>query len=139
MTISGGLACFPINGEDERTLFCHADRSLYRSKAEGKNRISIEPKERRHFDRVEESFAVRVVSTDSAHEAQGETNNIGEGGFSFSTPNPPPISSQVMGSVEMHGTPKRFTGRVVYVEESQKGHYEVGIQFLQSISAHPSH
>ena len=130
VTISGGLACYPTNGEDERTLFGYADRALYHAKAEGKNRISIEPKERRRFSRAEESFAVRVVSTEPAHEVEGATSNIGEGGFSFSTTNPPPISSHVVGNVEMHGWPKRFTGRVIYVEESKKGKYEVGIQFL---------
>jgi diguanylate cyclase (GGDEF)-like protein len=132
VTISGGIACFPANGEDERTLFGYADRALYRAKAEGKNRIATEPKERRRFARAEESFAVRVVATEASHEVEGSTSNIGEGGFSFSTTSPPPISSQVVGNVEMHGWPKKFTGRVVYVEESKKGTYEVGIQFLST-------
>ncbi len=41
LTASFGLACFPTDAKDKRELLAEADRCLFRSKAEGKNRISF--------------------------------------------------------------------------------------------------
>jgi len=40
VTISAGLACFPADAPDERTLIERADEALYRAKREGKNRVA---------------------------------------------------------------------------------------------------
>ena len=39
VTISGGLAVFPKDGNNEQELFAVADRRLFQAKAEGRNRI----------------------------------------------------------------------------------------------------
>ncbi len=39
--ISIGVASFPENAADSRTLFLHGDEALYRAKAAGKNRVSL--------------------------------------------------------------------------------------------------
>ena len=40
LTASFGLAAFPEDASDKRELLAEADRCLFRSKLEGKNRIS---------------------------------------------------------------------------------------------------
>jgi len=40
-TISGGIAEFPVHGVEPGALFLQADRTMYRAKAEGKDRILI--------------------------------------------------------------------------------------------------
>lgn len=130
VTTSGGIAVYPHHGNDEHSLFSHADRSLYRAKAEGRNRISNQPFERRRFPRTEESFSIHVIPNTLAAETT-LTTNIGEGGFSFTTQRPPSISSLVQGSFDTEQGSQPFTGRVVYVEEAEPGRYDVGIQYIE--------
>lgn len=131
VTTSGGIAVYPHHGMDEHSLFSHADRSLYRAKAEGRNQISNLPYERRRFPRVEESFSIRVVAESTLPETL-ITTNVGEGGFSFNTERPPSISSLVQGNFESETGIQPFLGRVVYVEESEPGRYDVGIQYIEA-------
>jgi diguanylate cyclase (GGDEF)-like protein len=41
VSISGGIACFPEDGDSMDTVIQNADKSLYRAKSEGKNRILL--------------------------------------------------------------------------------------------------
>ena|SRR5579859_3660361 len=41
LTASFGLACFPADAKDKRELLAEADRCLFQSKSEGKNRITF--------------------------------------------------------------------------------------------------
>ena len=42
LTASFGLACFPHDASDKGALLAEADRCLFQSKADGKNRITVE-------------------------------------------------------------------------------------------------
>ena len=42
VTISIGVALFPVHGRDLVTLVRRADRALYRAKEEGRNRVCLE-------------------------------------------------------------------------------------------------
>jgi diguanylate cyclase (GGDEF)-like protein len=46
VTISGGIAAFPIDATDEGELFRKADEALYRAKVSGRNKISLAYDER---------------------------------------------------------------------------------------------
>lgn len=41
LTISIGIACFPMHGDNAETLLAHADRALYAAKRAGKNRVCL--------------------------------------------------------------------------------------------------
>jgi diguanylate cyclase (GGDEF)-like protein/PAS domain S-box-containing protein len=43
VTLSAGLAAFPVDGDTMEVLLARADEMLYRSKSEGRNRVSIYP------------------------------------------------------------------------------------------------
>ena len=47
MTVSGGVATYPEDGDDPTTLVARADQALYRSKTRGRNRVVIFHSERR--------------------------------------------------------------------------------------------
>jgi diguanylate cyclase (GGDEF)-like protein len=40
VTVSAGVAAFPLHGRDPESLFQAADRALYRSKSEGRDRVT---------------------------------------------------------------------------------------------------
>jgi diguanylate cyclase (GGDEF)-like protein len=41
VSISGGIACFPKDGDSIDTVIQNADKSLYRAKSQGKNRVLL--------------------------------------------------------------------------------------------------
>jgi diguanylate cyclase (GGDEF)-like protein len=41
ITVSAGIASYPINGKNESELISNADKSLYNSKNSGRNKVSI--------------------------------------------------------------------------------------------------
>jgi diguanylate cyclase (GGDEF)-like protein len=41
LTISGGIAVFPVHGRSSTDLINHADKALYRAKSDGRNRIEV--------------------------------------------------------------------------------------------------
>jgi diguanylate cyclase (GGDEF)-like protein len=46
LTVSGGVAAFPIDGQDESELFRKADGALFRAKSTGRNKINLAYEER---------------------------------------------------------------------------------------------
>ena len=52
VTLSGGVATFPDDAADLEQLITRADEALYRSKAQGKNRVTMIGGERRQHTRV---------------------------------------------------------------------------------------
>lgn len=132
VTISGGLAAFPSDGENEKSLFEFADRALYRAKSEGKNRISLAPFERRAFPRLDESLSVRITPiAESETSVETKTSNIGGGGIAFFYESPLPITQMVRGEIEISGHTITFIGHVARVEEIAAERFEVGLQFLE--------
>ena len=47
VSLSGGIASYPVDGEDPPALIARADQALYLAKRQGKNRISLYHSERR--------------------------------------------------------------------------------------------
>lgn len=132
VTISGGVAAYPEDGRDGRALFSFADRALYRAKAEGKDRISASPLERRRFPRLPEN--VRVLIHPFAQGAdffEAETSNVSGGGIAFEHDAPLRLSSLIHGEIEMRGRRPRFLGRIVRSEATSEDRYELGVEFLR--------
>lgn len=131
-TVSGGIAAYPVDGENESALFSFADRALYRAKSEGKNRVCVSPLERRAFPRLDESLVVRITPLAQDQEPlEARTSNIGVGGIAFRHDQPLWITSHVKGEIDIRGQIAPFIGRVVYVEETGKREFEVGLQFTE--------
>ena len=133
VTISGGIAACPTNGEDEESLFSFADRGLYRAKSEGKNRICSIPQERRAFRRLDTSLKVRIRPAPNGQDdsVDTKTSNIGAGGIAFFYDEPPTIATEVYGEIQIDGRTPRFRGHIARVEELPQGGYEIGLEFIE--------
>ncbi len=60
MTLSGGLASFPIDAGDGLTLLKNADKAMYRAKSFGKNNISYYSMDKRRNIRVEYNTFIEI-------------------------------------------------------------------------------
>lgn len=130
ITISGGIASYPIDGDSEKALFDFADRALYRAKSEGKNRVCVSPLERRAFPRLDESLLVKITPLAVDQESlETRTTNISVGGIAFLHDRPLWITSEIKGEITIGNQNVEFLGRIVYVEETSSRRFEVGVQF----------
>lgn len=60
ITISGGLASFPVNAMDAADLVKCADHALYRAKGSGKNNIAFFSRDKRRYLRIDLNQKIRV-------------------------------------------------------------------------------
>jgi diguanylate cyclase (GGDEF)-like protein len=130
LTVSIGVATSPIDATDSQNLIAKADAALYKSKSEGKNRVTPYSDDRREFVR----FDSRLIGEVRLMEPEGTpitTANVSQRGLLFQSETP----CQVGGIVEIMLTvpPKDeqvvCTGRVVRVIEKEQD-YEVGVKII---------
>jgi len=82
-TLSGGIASFPTDGDDLRSVVKQADLAMYRSKRQGKNRVSLaEPDQGQQVEREKlkvrgEQLRSRVPQLDRKRAGV----HLGEGDF----------------------------------------------------------
>jgi diguanylate cyclase (GGDEF)-like protein len=130
-TISGGVSTYPEDATSAEDLLRRADEGLYRSKAAGKNRITIVGSERRRHLRVPVShpLLLRAQSTRRAARAK----NVSEGGLLVSLREPVPVGSSVTLVIRPAGSASTaLRGVVVRVEKEGRGAgpYEIGVKLL---------
>ena len=94
VTVSGGVATFPDDANTLLHLVKKADLGLYRSKAAGKNRITLAKGERRRHRRVPASEPVRLGAGDAKASA-ATAKNVSAGGVLVSLREPVAIGSKV--------------------------------------------
>lgn len=112
-TVSGGIASFPDDGQDLETLLQRADEALYRSKAAGKNRMTLVSGERRRQRRVVLAVPVKVTPTGGRAQT-GTTKNVSECGLLASVRRPLPLGSPVLVELRPRGVaPTLLRGTVI--------------------------
>src|SRR5262249_23148372 len=75
VTASGGVATFPEDAATAEDLLRRADEGVYRSKADGKNRVTTFGRERRQYRRMAWSDPV-TVKPQSGRQALGRGRNV---------------------------------------------------------------
>jgi diguanylate cyclase (GGDEF)-like protein len=130
LTVSIGVATSPIDATDSQNLIAKADAALYKSKSEGKNRVTPYSDDRREFVR----FDSRLIGEVRLMEPEGTpitTANVSQRGLLFTSETP----CHVGGIVEILLTlPEEdenvvCTARVVRVIEKEQD-YEVGVKII---------
>ena len=130
LTVSIGVATSPIDATDSQNLIAKADAALYKSKSEGKNRVTPYSDDRREFVR----FDSRLIGEVRLMEPEGTpitTANVSQRGLLFTSETP----CHVGGIVEILLTlPEEdenvvCTARVVRVIEKEHD-YEVGVKII---------
>lgn len=131
LTISGGIASYPVDAHDVYALLNKADRALYRAKAMGKNNISIfsERKQRAYSrSKIVRPIKVKKMGFDSTASIHGASKDISMGGMLFETAHQLDVGSNIEVSIPIMNTEPLFLmGAVVRVEAEKKGIYDVGM------------
>ena len=144
LTISGGLASFPVDGCNLEILLSRADEALYAAKSRGKNRIVAAFSERRRAARfpMSETLLRPTLSLQDGScseaavlEAPARAKNISRSGALVETDRMIQVGSPVRLSLETDAaSPSRLTlaGKVVRVGARDEGsgkRFELGIDF----------
>jgi diguanylate cyclase (GGDEF)-like protein len=82
VALSGGIASFPVDGEEPSALIARADQALYSAKRLGKDRVSLYHSERRQTIRypVKPLICARLQSPPGAQARAARPLNLSRGG-----------------------------------------------------------
>ena len=118
MTISGGVACFPEDGDSSEGLVDRADEALYRSKLRGRNRVVIHHAEKRRTTRypVNPSARARLVSRPTGDPGEVQPLNLSTGGALLESDRSYSRADSVVLTLEGGAGPCVLPARVVRVE-----------------------
>jgi diguanylate cyclase (GGDEF)-like protein len=131
VTVSGGLATFPEDAGAMEDLIRRADTGLYRSKAEGKNRITLAQPERRRHERIAANHPVSLARGSGPTTARAK--NISSSGLLVTLPGPVPLGAAVSVVIRANNAPAMaLRGEVVRAERvvGRKAAYDVAVRLI---------
>ncbi|MBT5029108.1 MAG: diguanylate cyclase [Nitrospinaceae bacterium] len=133
VTLSGGVASFPTDAQDAKSLIRAADIALYQAKESGKNKIILHTQDKRYYLRIDFSSKVQIheIDPESKHiTAQGK--NFSNSGLLFESPVAIAIGTQIRIQISDQNidTPIIVVAHVVRVEQFSD-HYDIGVSFLE--------
>jgi diguanylate cyclase (GGDEF)-like protein len=132
VTVSGGVAGYPEDAQAVEDLIRRSDEGLYRSKAGGKNRITITQGERRRHARVPAAHPL-TLSAREGRRALARAKNVSEGGLLLSLREPLPVGAKVSLAVRSDGGhAEALRGEVVRVDRTadNEARFDIGIRLL---------
>jgi diguanylate cyclase (GGDEF)-like protein len=135
LTISGGIASFPIDATDTENLIKNSDIAVYKAKETGKNNIVIFSEHKRRYFRVDFIADIQVQVVDPNNKIgtlETTSKNLSAGGILFESKYPIDIGTKVQLRIPT-GTadePLVVAGDVVRIEKFSSSEYDVGISFL---------
>ena len=134
LTISGGLATYPIDANDPIKLMQCADNALYTAKESGKNNIAFYSKDKRHSNRIDftTEIKIREINFDDLNDVTGVGKNISITGMRFESANPIEMGSkiQLLIPVSKEDSPLLVIGSVVRVEKMKDDQYDISVSFF---------
>jgi len=134
MTISGGLATYPIDANDPVKLMQCADNALYTAKRSGKNNIAFYSKDKRHSNRIDftTEIKIRAINFDNLEDVTGIGKNLSITGIRFESVNPLEMGAKVQIHIPVAAKepPVLVIGSVVRIEKIKDGQYDISVSFL---------
>jgi diguanylate cyclase (GGDEF)-like protein len=130
LTISGGLASFPLNSENPRDLLRMADDALYLAKGAGKNTICLYKHEKRRYLRLklDQPVLVQGLGFEADDIYPGIAKDISIGGILFENPVTLPIGTQIKVNVLMNDDKPLFLiGAVVRIKICSPNSFAIGM------------
>jgi diguanylate cyclase (GGDEF)-like protein len=133
ITLSGGIASYPADAQDAKSLIHAADIALYQAKENGKNKIFLYSQDKRQYIRIDFSGDVQV------NQVNPETNlltvlgkNFSNSGLLFESPVAIAIGTRVNIRIaeQNNDIPITVLAQVVRVEKFDT-YYDIGISFLE--------
>ncbi len=131
ITVSGGVAGYPIDTDKAKNLLNLADSALYRAKGAGKNNISLFKEDKRRFLRIKFNRPVKVkqLGFNRTRTQSGTSKNIAIGGILFKNKEPLSIDAKVQVSISINkdSDPLLLIGTIVRVEVLGQDNYDIGM------------
>ena len=135
ITLSGGIASFPIDAGDDLTLLKNADLAMYRAKSFGKNNISFFSMDKRRNTRVDCSAAVEIqeLGIHKKPVLSAITRSLSIGGILLESHAPLDNGAKIQINIALDSTnPLLIIGTVIRSDKMESGNYETSIAFLNS-------
>ncbi|MFV0436567.1 MAG: GGDEF domain-containing protein [Desulfopila sp.] len=146
LTISGGLASFPLNADNPKDLLFMADSAVYLAKGSGKNTISQFREEQRRYLRmkIRRPILCKELGFDETRVYSGVSRNIGLGGILMENDRPLSLGSTHTMRISMQnngedGRNLLLIGKVVRVENGKGDTFDIGFQFSFNEMARTAH
>ncbi len=130
LTVSGGIASFPMHAETSEDLLNMADSALYQAKGAGKNNISLFKEDKRRFLRTRLNSVVKIkeMGFHVSPTLAGVSKDICVGGILFENEEALPIGSIIQVSIMIcQEEPTLLVGTVVRVEAFGPNSYDIGM------------
>ncbi len=130
LTISGGLASYPVNATDASELIKCADNALYRAKGSGKNNIALYSIDRRRFLRIDfvQNIEIRKLGFNDTGIIDVMAKNISVGGLLFEHNVKFDLGTRIQLNVPIdEEKPLLIVGTVIRVETISNKMYDIGI------------
>lgn len=130
VTISGGIASFPGNGNSPDQLLRRADSALYQAKGAGKDTIAQYKMDKRRYLRVKfcQEIKVRELGFHDSEQFYGMTKDICSGGILFKNNKELAIGLRIQMSIPIHqDEPLILIGTVVRVEAYSENNFDIGM------------
>jgi len=132
LTISGGLASFPLNATEPAELLQMADSATYMAKGSGKNTICLFKKDKRRYLRVKltQPVLIKELGFNNSKTYEGTSKDICIGGILFENDTPLPIGAHVQVSITVKdNAPLLLIGTIVRIESFGEKSYDIGMTF----------
>jgi diguanylate cyclase (GGDEF)-like protein len=135
ITLSGGIASFPIDAGDDKTLLKNADLAMYRAKGFGKNNISLFSMDKRKNIRVDYSTSVEIQEL-GIHDKKvltAITKSLSIGGILLESKYPLDVDSKIQINIALDPkNPLLVIGTVVQAKEIGPESFEISVSFIDS-------
>jgi diguanylate cyclase (GGDEF)-like protein len=136
VTVSGGLASWPVDALEQTDLLACADQALYKAKKDGKNLISLYGNDNRRYVRIDfaRQIDVRILRSVQDMVVTATGVNISLGGILFESKKQIAIGTQLELTVHFDGDNVLiFQGQVRRLECLAKNKYEIGVSFSHQV------
>jgi diguanylate cyclase (GGDEF)-like protein len=134
ITLSGGVASYPLDAQNIKSLIHASDIALYQAKASGRNNIFLHSVDKRHFIRIDFAGAIQVSKTSQEPEKiKAKGKNFSNSGLLFESPVSIDIGTQVEIKIKdpIIGKPITIIAQVARVEKLDSG-YDIGVSFAET-------
>ena len=135
MTLSGGLASFPIDAGDGLTLLKNADKAMYRAKSFGKNNISYFSMDKRRNIRVEYNTFIEIqeLGIHGKPVFTASAKSLSVSGILLESNDTLETGAKIQINIPL--SPKNHIlviGTVVRSEKTDSGRYNISVSFVGS-------